>query len=165
MKNKFPALFLIVLSVTLLTACSDPYPESSQVIEINDTALEGKSIRILRISPDERYIDVKQNLIVPELVDTINSGELNIISVKTGYTGAFLTSADITYDNSGPGKGNALRIKLLILETRYIDVRDKELSPQLDEFVNSGQYDIVKIQTTYVEGYLVAAEIYYYEED
>lgn len=42
--------------------------------------------------------------------------------------------------------------------------QDEENRVALEDFVNSGQYEIVKTNTVYQKGYLLAAEIYYKEK-
>jgi hypothetical protein len=60
--------------------------------------------------------------------------------------------------------GNRLRIIFVKSNEKYWNNKDTSIHRQLNEIVNKGKYNILKVQTTYEKGYLIAAEVYYYPE-
>lgn len=64
--------------------------------------------------------------------------------------------------------GNGIRVKFITTNpSRGHDWREKEAQRQMEEFVNSGQYDIVQVVTvrcTEGNAHLLAAEVYYREK-
>ena len=160
----FPIALLWLLFFVAGCVLNRLEPESTQTIEVTTQPVSGSNLRLLTITSDKHYWDQKQDEIRPKLEATINGGEYNIASVKTSYSSGYLTSAEVTYDASGRGDGNGLRVIFITSDKHYWDQRAAEIKPKLDAMVNSGKYDVVKIQTTYAKGYLLAAEVYYREK-
>ena len=154
---------IAVLGLLLFVAgCDENPPESTQTLEV--PTVSGSSLRLLTITSNKYRWDQKQGEIRPKLEATINGGEYNIASVKTSYSSGYLTSAEVTYDASGRGDGNGLRVMFITSDKFYGDQKQGEILPKLEATINGGQYDVVKIQTTYDQGYLLAAEVYYYHQ-
>ncbi|MDD4900910.1 MAG: hypothetical protein PHS62_02230 [Patescibacteria group bacterium] len=160
------AVFPIALLGLLLfvAGCDKNYPESAQTLEVSTQPVSGSNIRLLLITSGKYYFDQKQNELRPKLEATVNGGEYNIISVKTSYSSGYLTAAEVTYNTSGRGDGNNLRVLFIQSDKYHWDQKAADIKPRLDAMVNSGKYDVVKIQTTYAQGYLLAAEVYYREK-
>ncbi|MDO8593372.1 MAG: hypothetical protein Q7R59_00535 [bacterium] len=156
--------FMLLGLLFFVAGCDENHPESTQTLEVNTQPVSGSNLRLLTITSDKRYWDQKQGEIRPKLEATINGGEYNIASVKTSYSSGYLTSAEVTYDASGRGDGNGLRVVFITSDRRYWDQKAAEIKPRLDAMVNGGKYDVVKIQTTYAQGYLLVAEVYYREK-
>jgi hypothetical protein len=162
MKIRQVALPFMLLGLLLLVAgCDENHPESTQTLEVNTQPVSGSNLRLLSITSDEHYFNKKQDEVRPKLESTVNGGKYNIVSVKTSYSSGYLTAAEVTYDASGRGDGNDLRVLFIQSDEYYWNKKAAEIKPKLDAMVNSGKYDIVKIQTTYAQGYLLAAEVYY----
>ena len=159
------AVFPIALLGLLLfvAGCDGNHPESTQTLEVSTQPVSAAT-RLLSITSSKYYFDQKQNELRPKLEATVNGGEYNITSVKTSYSSGYLTAAEVTYDASGRGDGNNLRVLFIQSDKHYWDQKAADIKPRLDAVVNSGKYDVVKIQTTYAKGYLLAAEVYYREK-
>ena len=166
MKIKQAVFPVALLGLLLFVAgCGDvDHPESTQTFEVSTQPVSGSNIRLLSITSNKYYFDQKQNELRPKLEATVNGGEYNITSVKTSYSSGYLTAAEVTYDASGRGDGNNLRVLFIQSDKHYWDQKAADIKPRLDAMVNSGKYDVAKIQTTYAKGYLLAAEVYYREK-
>lgn len=150
---------LVLLGVGLvLVGCE--YPESTQTFQTAE-AVAGSNIRLLTITSEKYYFADKEKEIRARLGAEINGGQRNIVAVKTSYSSGYLTSSEITYDASSTGVGNNLRVLFIYSDKYYWNNRMKEVQARLNEIVDSGKYDVVKIQTVYTDGYLLAAEVYY----
>lgn len=160
------AVFLVILlgALFFVAGCDMNYPESMQALEISTQSIHGGDIRLLSITSTKYYFNEKQNEVRPKFEATVNSGEYNIVSVKTSYSSGYLTAAEVIHDVSDRGDGNNLRVLLIQSDKYYWNEKAADINPRLDAIVNSGKYDIIKIQTTYVQGYLLAAEVYYQEK-
>lgn len=159
------AVFAIALPALMIAIVGcDDYPESTQTFDINTQPARGSNLRLLAIASDSYYFDSKQNEVRPKFVATVNRGKYNIISTKTSYSSGYLTAAEITYEASGRGDGNNIRILLISSNKYHWDRQAADIKPRLDEVVNAGTLDIVKINTTYVQGYVLAAEVYHREK-
>ena len=164
MKTK-KALFLVVLfCVFFISACEENIPEFTQILEVSTQPVSGSSVRLLSITSSKHYLNQKQNEVRPKLKVIINGGEHNITSVKTLYSSGYLTAAEVTYDASSRGDGNNMRVMFIHSNKNYWNQRAADIKPRLDKVINSGKYNIVKINTTYAQGYLLAAEVYYREK-
>lgn len=161
-KILFSILFLALLII--VAGCDENHPESIQTLEVTTQPMSGSNMRLLSVTSTEYYFDKKQNDVRPRLEATINGGKYNILSVKTSYSSGYLTAAEVTYDASGRGDGNKMRVMFIYSDEYYWDKKAANIKPRLDKVVNSGKYDIVKINTTYAKGYLLAAEVYYREK-
>jgi len=161
------AVFLVALLGLLLffAGCStNSYPESTQTFEVGAQPVNGSGIRILSITSDRYYFDDMQDEVRPRFETMVNGGQYNIISVKTSYSSGYLTAAEITYNADSRGEGNNLRVLFIQSDKGTWDQKSADIKPRLDAVVNSGKYDIVKIQTTYQRGYLLAVEVYYQQQ-
>ena len=158
----FPFMFLGLLF--FVAGCDENYPESTQTLEVSTQPISGSNLRLLSITSTKYYFNEKQNEVRPKLETAVNGGEYNIASVKTSYSSGYLTAAEVTYDASGRGDGNGLRVLFIQSDKYYWNEKAADIKPRLDAMVNSGKYDVVKIQTTYAQGYLLAAEVYYREK-
>ena len=69
--------------------------------------------------------------------------------------------AESAYDAGGKGEGNNLRVLFVYSEKVYWHEKAKEIESRLNEIMNSGTYDVVKIQKVTTGGYMLAAEVYY----
>jgi len=159
--NTKKALFLAMFCMFFISACDENIPESTQNIEFTKQQVSGSNIRLFIITSTEHYLNKKQNEVRPKLEAAINGGGDNITSVKTSYSSGYLTAAQITFDASSRGDGNNMRVIFIQSNEYYWNKKADEIKHRLDEVVNSGKYDIVKINTTYVKGFLLAAEVYY----
>ena len=165
MRIRQVALSIALFGLLFIVAgCDENHPESTQTLEVTTQPVSGSSIRLLSITSTKYYFNEKQNEVRPKLEATVNGGEYNIASVKTSYSSGYLTAAEITYDASGRGDGNGLRVLFIQSDKYYWNEKAADIKPRLDAMVNSGKYDVVKINTTYVQGYLLAAEVYYREK-
>lgn len=64
--------------------------------------------------------------------------------------------------STSAGDGSNLRFVMIEADRdAQVTAQEVVVKKQLSEMVNSGKYDIVKIQTVYVGGFLVVAEVYY----
>jgi hypothetical protein len=170
--TRLAVLILFVFVILTLVACDGDSNESSQVTSVDrsqlpgtTTQVEGKStgLRVILLTSDQHYIDHKADEVSPALLEVINSGEYNIVSVKTTYVSGYLTSAEVYYD-AVSGDGNHVRLLLISDDDdQYIDHKENVVKPLYEEAVNSGNYDVISTRTVYVSGYFVAAEIYYRE--
>ncbi len=154
--------FMFLGFLFFVAGCDKNHHESTQTLEMNTQPVSGSNLRLLSITSAKRYFNEKQNEVRPKLETTINGGEYNIASVKTAYSSGYLTAAEVTYDASGRGDGNSLRVLFIQSDKDYWNEKVADVKPRLEAIVNNGKYDIVKIQTTYVKGYLLAAEVYYH---
>ncbi|MDO8569574.1 MAG: hypothetical protein Q7R89_02235 [bacterium] len=165
MKIRQVMLPVALLGVLFFVAgCEENHPESTQAFEVSTQPVSGSNIRLLSITSTKYQFNEKQNEVRPKLEATVNGGEHNIVSVKTLYSSGYLTAAEVTYNASGRGSGNGLRVLFIQSDKYRWDEKAADVKPRLDLMVNSGKYDVVKIQTTYAQGYLLAAEVYYREK-
>ena len=165
MRIRHPVLPVVLLGLAFFVGgCERNYPESTQTLDVTTQPVSGSNIRLLSITSAKFCFIHKQDEVRMKFEAAVNGGEYNIASAKTSYTSGYLTAAEITYDVSVRGDGNNMRV-MFIQSNKYF-WRDKaaDIKSGLDEVVNSGRYDIVKINATYVQGYLFAAEVYYREE-
>ena len=159
----FPVMFLGILLVTV--GCEKKiYPDSTQTLEVNTQPIGGSDIRLLSITSHKDYLYKRHNEVLRKLETTLNEGEYNITSVKTSYSEANLIKAEVTYDASGRGDGNRIRLMFIQSDKSSENGKAADIKSQLEGVINSGKYDIVKINRTYFEDYLLAAEVYYREK-
>lgn len=149
-------LFGLLAGLVLTMSCN--YPETSQTHEVSKGS---GNVRVLTFNSDEYAPRDKQSKVSEALQKAVNSGKYNIVSITTGYTEGFLTSATMNYDPTQSGEGNSLRL-ILVLSAKFpYDDRAEEVKNRLDQITNGGEYNIVDIRTASVEGRIVAAEVYY----
>jgi hypothetical protein len=163
-KVLFSILFLATFLIIVAGGCHENHPESTQTLKMTTQPMNGSNTRLLSITSTEYFLDKKQNDVRTKLEATINGGKYNIIAVKTLYSSGYLTAAEVTYNVSGRGDGNNIRVMFIQSDEHYWDRKAADIKHRLNAVVNSGKYDIIKINTTYAEGYLIAAEIYYREK-
>ncbi|MFA6430607.1 MAG: hypothetical protein WC229_03235 [Candidatus Paceibacterota bacterium] len=156
--------FMLFGFLLFIAGCDENLCESMQTLEVSTQPVNGTNLRLLSITSTEFYVNKKQNEICDKLKTAVNGGEYNITSVKTSYSSGYLTAAEVTYDASSRGDGNSLRVLFIQSDKYYWNEKTDDIKPKLDAIVNSGEYDVVKIQTTYAQGYLLAAEVYYREK-
>lgn len=153
--------FMLLELLFCVTGCdTKDIPESTQTLQVTEVA-KGPNIRLLPITSEKYYFYEKEKEIRARLEGEINGGKRNIVAVKTSYSSGYLTSGEIIYDISDSGEGSNLRVLFIYSDKHYWDEKMKEVQPRLNEIVNSGKYDICKIQTVYARGHLLAAEVYY----
>ena len=143
-KVLFSISFLVV--IVILAGCD--YSKSTQIFQITVQASGNRSLSNI-------YLSNKKGDVCSELETMINSGEYNIVSIKTTYSSNRLTEAEVTYDTSGRGEGNDIRI-LLLHQEDAINIKSR-----LDNIFGSGKYSIITRNVIYKNGYLFSAEIYY----
>jgi hypothetical protein len=158
------SIFFLALLI-LASGCQKNYPESTQTLEITKTQpMSGSDMRWISVISNKYYFNEKQDDIRPKLEAMINNGKYNVLYVKTSYSSGYLTAAEMAYDASGRGDGNNMRVMFIQSDEHYWNKKQDDIKPRIDAVVNSGKYDIVKINSVYAEGYLLAAEIYYREK-
>lgn len=91
------------------------------------------------------------------------SGKYNVISISTHYSDAQLIGADIMYSVGSNHKNLNFRVKFLSSDKFSGYSRNKEIESQINEFINSGKYNIKGINKIKLGQNLAAAEIYYLE--
>lgn len=156
-------LFSILFFVVIVAVCLKNHSESTQTLVVSTLPISGSNM-LLSITSTKYNFDVQESEVRQRLETTINGGEYNITSVKTSYSSGYLTAAEVLYDASGRGDGNNMRVVFIHSDMYNFDMKAADIKPRLEEVVNSGKYDIVKIDTTYEGGYLLAAEVYYREK-
>ena len=156
--------FMLLGLLFFVAGCNENNPESTQTLEVSTQPVSGSNLRLLLITSTKYNFIRKQNEVRPKLETTVNGGEYNIVSVKTLYSSGYLTAAEVTYDASGRGDGNSLRVLFIQSDKYDWYAKAADVKPRLDAMVNGGKYDVVKIQTTYTKGHLLAAEMYYREK-
>jgi len=156
--------FMLLGLLFFVAGCDENHPESTHILEVGTQPVSGSNLRLLSITSTKYYFNEKQNEVRPKLEAAVNGGKYNIASVKTSYSSGYLTAAEVAYNASGRGSGNGLRVLFIQSNKHYWNEKATDVKPRLDAIVNSGKYDIVKIQTTYAQGYLLAAEVYYQEK-
>ncbi len=67
----------------------------------------------------------------------------------------------LTYDPYNQDGYPDLRIITFESEERYWNQRQEEILPELLAFVNSGEHNILKVETVYGNSYLISAAVYY----
>ncbi len=151
MKRK--SLFLLILLFFSATAMSGCLMESDNVfrVESKDLLIDNGTKTILiasdRADRQERQIEIKE-----KLEQQVNGGSLNIIRVRTSYFRGFLNSARISYNSTGPGKGNAIRAIILLNN-------DEERDEKMKEIVENKNFDIAELHRP--NNYEDAAVVYY----
>jgi len=155
-------LFLIIFAL-VCAGCGDTV-QNTQTFEFV-TASAGADTRFIPITSGEYYYDKKEAEVSAGFAETVNGGNYNVNTITTSYSNGRLTAAEITYDSSSRGEGNRLRVLLVQSDEYYYYKREAEVRPKVEEIVNSGAYDIEKVHNIYVEGRLIAAEIYYWVEE
>lgn len=154
-------LFLIICAVVCVGCDTVQETRTLELVSVS----AGADTRLISITSDEHYIDRKEAEVGAGFAETVNGGDYNINTATTSYTNGRLTAAEITYDSSGRGEGNRLRVLLIQSDEHHYYNREVEVKPKVEEVVNSGTYDIEKVHDVYASGYLVAAEIYYWVEE
>jgi len=64
--------------------------------------------------------------------------------------------------SNGSNSAQNLKLYMISSDCDYNFDKEKEIRPKLENFVNSGDHEIVKVNTVYSRaGYLIRAEVYY----
>jgi hypothetical protein len=165
MKVRRVVLSIILVGILLaVVGCENYFVQHTQISKVSIQPTAGNTLRTLT-TKSNRYYPVDGQLDVQRDFEEIaNSGEYNLVSVKTTYAGMCLAMAEIVYDASTRGDGNNVRVMFIFSNKYFIDQKDKEIRPRLGEIVGSENYDIVKVSTPHVKGYWIAAEVYYREK-
>jgi len=167
MKKGLLWILLLTGLVFLLVGCDDfKVSQSYQVCPQKacpQTAVED-NVRLVLITSDHSYLVDKQKEqkeVLAKLVPMINSGQYNIISVKTSYSWGYLIAAEVTYSVSDRGIGNDLRIIFVTSDKDADDDRSQEVQKKLNILFSEATFAIEKVQTVYRNEDLLAAEVYY----
>jgi len=161
MKTK---LFLLVISILglILFGCDNP-TSTQQKIVVCQSVEDGTNIRIMTITSNKYSWISKQGEVKPNVEKIVNGGQYNVVSVKTFYSDEYLTSAEIKYSIAEDCENQNFRV-IFIHSKKYSWItKQGEIKPKLEDVVNSGKYDIQDVNTIMLEGYLVAAEVFYRE--
>jgi hypothetical protein len=164
MKNIF-ILFVIAFMILTFSGCYEEVIKSSQEATVCQFSENGKNLKVLLISSNKYYWCDKQQEIIPIFDSAVNSGIYNIVEIKTYYSSSYLTAAEILYTTDSIDCRNNKSLKMILLTSNeyYWSEKDAEIRPKFDKIINSGTYNIKTTNTVILDGYLVAAEIYYYE--
>jgi len=165
MKTKQLLVGLILITGLCLFGCNKLRTETTTTdkVTVCQDIVNGKEVRVMTIQSSHYYYNHQQSEIVKILDSVVNSNLYNIIEVKTSYTNSYLTSAVVVYSVGETCTDKHLKVKLIINDQYYYDQKQNDVKPRLDEIVNSGKYNIQSVNTIILQGYLVAAEVYYYE--
>jgi len=153
-------LAALALTGAILTSGCDNTTTTQTKNVVCQTVEDGTNLRVMTVNSGEHYWNRKQEEIRPKVEEVVNSGEHNVVSVKTFYSDAYLTSAEIKY-SVGEDCNKNLRVIFIHSNEHYWNRKQEEVKPRLDRIVNSGELDIQEVNTM-LEGYLVAAEVYHY---
>lgn len=123
--------------------------------------VDGKIAVQLFTSP-KYYFDEKQKEVTQILSNFVNSGDNDVVSVKTSYSNGYLTAGQADYAQEKQGKGNKIRINLVQSGEYYWDNRDKDVKKKLNDVLKNTQ-NVHKVNTIFGNGYLLAAEVWYFE--
>jgi len=157
-------LAVVLFSASLFFGCSDT-TTTQQKLVVCQNVQDGTSMRIITITSSRRYYSEKQEDVVATLDSILSSKTFNIVSVKTFYSDTYLTSAEVKYSTAQDCDNTGLQAMFILSEKRYYNEKQDEIKPRLDAIVNSGKYNIKDVNTIMLQGYLVAAEVYYYPKD
>lgn len=171
MKKNIAILVFLAVSLIYSGCGTDRRSEYTQIFQPAKAMKREASIRLLHITSEKSYCygyyeyeyygyEEKEREVRARLEAEINGGQHNIAAVKTSYFSGYLLAGQITYDAGGKGEGNNLRVLFVYSEKTYWHEKAKEIESRVNEIMNSGKYDVVKIQKVYTGGYLLAAEVY-----
>jgi len=161
----------LVFFVCLDTASDDDLgklTETQQNQVVFQTIKDDTSLRAITVTSSQDYYTdkwrSKRTYVITELNRIISSGKYNIVSIITNYNVPYLTSAIVKYSIAPDCEKRKLRALYLFSNRKFIDQKEEEVKPQLDAIINSGKYNIIDFKTVMLKGFLVAAEVYYYEK-
>jgi hypothetical protein len=172
MKKNIAILVFLAVSLIFSGCSADRCVEYTQIFQAAKATERGPNIRLLHIASEKSYCygyyeykwygyEEKEREVRTRFEAEFNSGQRNIVSVKTSYSSGYLLTGEITYDAGGAGEGNNLRVLFVYSDSFYWHDKAKEIESRLNEIMKSGKYDVVKVQKIYSSGYLLAAEVYY----
>lgn len=172
MKKNIAILVFLAVSLIFSGCGADRRSEYTQIFQSAKAMGGGPNIRLLPIASEKSYCygyyeyeyygyEEKEREVRARLEAEINGGQRNIVAVKTSYSSGYLLDGEITYDAGGAGEGNNLRVLFVYSGKFYWHEKMKEIESRLNEIMDSGKYDVVKIRKVYTSGYMVAAEVYY----
>lgn len=165
MKRKILGLFLVI-GILFTVSCKNHSATSYETLfPWYPAEIDNRNLQTISITSEENYRQ-RHAKIYGELLRIINSGDYNIISVKTTYSNEYLIDAKIiTYNFTGIGEGHNVRFLLITSHKNSYPEAEKEVSKWLEEterWMNKSTcaYEIVKIQRIHAKGYFIAAEVY-----
>lgn len=153
---------LTLAGIVAFSGCDNTTTTQQKSVVCQDIS-QGQNIRIMTVTSDKHYWSKKEIDIKAKVEEVVNGGKYNVISVKTFYSNAYLTSAEIKYNVGEPCDNRKLQVMFVNSNQFYLYRKQNEVKPKLDELVNSGKYNIKDVNTIMLKGYLVAAEIYHYK--
>lgn len=159
---------LVVLTwlALALTACAQQPVQQDQVVEVpqDNVSSMGRPDKtdIVLVTSDQYYLVEKQQEVASQLDELINAGSYDITEVQTYYSDGYLTAARVTYVPEVEGDGNKLRVKFIQSDKYYVNEKDQDVKKGLEEALAST--DVLKVNTIFQNGYLLAAEVWYLEK-
>lgn len=154
---------LVLLGALTLSSCDDTTTTQQKTV-VCQTVEDGTNLRAEVITSNKHYWNDKQDEVRAKIEEIVNGGKFNVTSVKTFYSDAYLTSAEIKYSVADDCNNQNLRVIFIHSNKHYWNEKQDEVKPKLDEIVNSGIYNIQDVNTIMLSGYLVAAEVYYHDK-
>lgn len=149
---------IVCLFVVLVAGCSSHHMEESYTSDFSTT--NTSNLKVLSLTSPRYYFEDKQSDVSNVLVATLGMGNVNVVSVQTSYSDAYLTAAQITYQETS-GEGNRIRLIMITSDKMFLGDKQDQVKKKFDLVTNDPTLKIVKVQTIYDSGYLVAAEIYH----
>lgn len=111
---------------------------------------------------EKHFLNEKQEEIAGDIGVFINSGEHNVTEVQTSYTEGYLTAGRASYSPDTQGRGNNLRVTFIQSSQHFLYEKDGDVKKVLTATLEDAQ-NVHKVNTIFQEGYLVAAEVWYYQ--
>ncbi len=164
-KNTLAAL--VLGGALAFSGCGQDTITTQQKNVFCQTIKDGKNVRIMTITSDKNHWNNQQKEIREKLENVINRGGYNIISVKTAYSDVYLTLAEVKYSVAEDEDCDNTRLRVIFIHSdkNHLNNIQEEINPRLEAIVNSGKYNIQEVNSIRVEGYLVAAEVYFKDLD
>lgn len=124
-------------------------------------AIPGK-VSVELFTSDKHFLNEKQAEVTTDISSFINSGEHNVTEVQTSYTEGYLTAGRASYSPDVPGKGKNLRVTFIQSSQHFLNEKDKDIKGALETTLESAE-NVYKVNTIFQEGFLMAAEVWYYQ--
>ena len=154
---------LLLTGALLIPGCENTTTTQQKNVVCQEVE-SGKDLRVISIVSNQHYWNEKQPEVRAKVEEIVNGGEYNVVSVKTFYSDAYLTSAEVKYSVGEDCDDRDLRVIFVHSDKYYWNERQEGVKPRLDELVNSGTLDIQDVNSIMLKGYLVAAEVYHWED-
>lgn len=162
----------IATSAAFLTACNN-YQEQTATTKVSDKqsaqdygvtieTTPGK-VNIELFTSKEYYFNEKQAEVTNTINDFVNSGSHNISEIQTSYSDGYLTAGRANYSPDSQGKGNSIRVRFIQSSQYYWGEKNGEVKKELEDLLKNTQ-NVYKVNTVFQQGYLLAAEIWYYQQ-